>query len=274
MPASDEPIAAATAAESVLPAPPPLLLPESSIALFLDLDGTLAPIASRPELVAVPRATIQLVKQLSEHLLGAVAILSGRPLEQIDSLLAPLKLPAAGVHGAQLRRAGDQVEAAVPAEWARAQVAAACESLRLPDGVWLEAKAGLSFAFHFRAAPDHATWVAQQARSIAARTGGAYAVQFGRCIAEVKPANADKGTALLALMQSSAFRGRVPIVLGDDLTDEAAFAEAHHWGGESILVGARSSTVAMHRLESPGAVTAWLSGILDRSRRQPRQAAP
>jgi trehalose 6-phosphate phosphatase len=241
---------------------PPLPPQRTRIALFLDLDGTLAPLASRPELVSLPRTLVELIARLDDCLCGAVAIISGRTLDEIDALVSPLALAAAGVHGAQLRRAPQSVETAIPAEWARIQVRAACAAVELPEGAWLETKADLSFAFHFRGAPSCAPWIAQRARSIAARTGGAYVVQFGDGIAEVKPANSDKGTALLELMRTSAFQGRMPFVLGDDLTDEAAFAEARLWDGRGIVVGPRQSTNAVHRLESPAAVHSWLLALL------------
>lgn len=242
--------------------PPPLPPDGSKVALFLDLDGTLAPIALRPDLVALSDRVRDLIGQLNDRLGGALAILSGRTLQEIDALVAPLELAAAGVHGAQLRCAARPDPIGVPPEWARAQVEAACAATDLPNGTWMEAKAGISFAFHYRAAPEAAGWIAQQARSIAGRTGGAYTVQFGDCIAEVKPANSDKGTALLTLMQTPAFQGRAPVMIGDDLTDEAAFAEARMWDGRGILVGYRQTTAALHRLESPADVHAWMRALL------------
>lgn len=241
---------------------PPLPPPGARVALFLDLDGTLAPFVAHPELVSLDSAQIELIGRLRDRLGGALAILSGRPLEQIDALISPLALAGAGVHGAQLRCDPDNVETTVPAEWARAQVRAACAAVALPEGAWLEAKADLSFAFHFRGAPHLQSWIAQRARSIAARTGGAYMVQFGSCVAEVKPANSDKGTALLALMQTRPFLGRRPLMIGDDLTDEAAFAEARLWNGRGIVVGDRPATKAVHRLDSPAAVHSWLLSLL------------
>jgi trehalose 6-phosphate phosphatase len=241
---------------------PPLPPVGSKVALFLDLDGTLAPIALRPDLVALSDDVRDLIGQLNDRLGGAVAILSGRTLQEIDALVAPLALAAAGVHGAQLRCAARPDPIGVPPEWARTQVEAACAAVDLPNGTWMEAKAGISFAFHYRGAPESAGWIAQQARSIAGRTGGTYTVQFGDCIAEVKPANSDKGTALLALMQTPAFQGRTPVMIGDDLTDEAAFAEARMWEGRGILVGKRATTAAMHRLESPAEVHGWLRSLL------------
>lgn len=256
--------------DETLPAPgsaaltaPPLPAPGARVALFLDLDGTLAPLVARPEMVSLDASLIELMGRLGDRLDGALAILSGRTLDQVDALVSPLALAGAGVHGAQLRRAPRTVETAVPAEWARAQVRAACAEVELPAGAWLEAKADLSFAFHFRDAPHLHAWIAQQARSIAAKTGGAYTVQFGSCVAEVKPANSDKGTALLALMQTPPFFGRSPVMIGDDLTDEAAFAEARLWNGRGIVVGGRSSTKAVHRLDSPAAVHSWLLALLE-----------
>jgi trehalose 6-phosphate phosphatase len=91
-------------------------------------------------------------------------------------------------------------------------------------------------------------------------------VQLGHCVAEVKPANSDKGSALWALMQTAAFRGRMPIVIGDDVTDEAAFAVAHLQGGHGIVVGRRTATEARYYLESTSAVHAWLGALLERLR--------
>jgi trehalose 6-phosphate phosphatase len=256
---SDGALASRQAGLSAPPIPPP----GARVALFLDLDGTLAPIVSRPELVSLDPSQIELIGRLSDSLGGALAVLSGRTLEQIDALVHPLSLAAAGVHGAQLRRTPNTIETTVPADWARAQVCAACAAIELPNGAWLEAKSNLSFAFHYRDAPHQRAWIAQQARSIASKTGGAYTVQFGDCIAEVKPAGVDKGTAMLALMQTPPFSGRMPLMLGDDLTDESAFAEARLWNGRGIIVGDRWATKAIHRLDSPAAVHSWLLALLE-----------
>lgn len=230
-------------------------------AFFLDIDGTLAPIERRPDDVQVSQSLITLLYRLTAAVDGALAILSGRSIDQIDALLSPLLLPAAGLHGSDLRLPSGQRVKFEPAPCIHNQVKIGVDTLTLPQGVWLEEKSGITFALHYREAPEASEQLYKAAAKIAARTGGSYAVQRGKSIVELKPAEYTKGRALRQLMKIKPFISRTPIVLGDDLTDETAFAESQFWNGVAIVVGDRKPTYAGFRLESPAAVHDWLASF-------------
>jgi trehalose 6-phosphate phosphatase len=230
-------------------------------ALFLDLDGTLLDFAERPDAVVVEAGLRTALQRLHDALDGALALLSGRPLQQIDALLALPHAAAAGLHGAQLRRPDGRVTVLSPdpahlqrlREHARALVAG------LP-GVLLEDK-GTALALHYRNVPDAEAAVRRAADDLLHVAGAGFALQPGNRVVEIKPAGVDKGTALLALMEAAPFAGRVPWMLGDDLTDEHAFEQANRLGGVSVIVGARRPTRARHALADPDAARRWLAAL-------------
>lgn len=221
-------------------------------ALFLDFDGTLADLAPEPQAVRVSPELVPTLRRLCERLDGALAIVSGRPIAEIDRLLAPLRLPAAGVHGAE-RRHATQVEAiAVPplAALDEVEAVAAAVAARHP-GVRVERKAA-ALALHYRLAPEaeHACLAAMR-RAVEDRAG--LGVLVGKCVVEVKPAGVDKGRAIEAFLTRPPFAGRTPVFVGDDVTDEAGFAAAVRAGGHAVKVGA-GPTQAAHRVDSPAAL--------------------
>lgn len=239
------------------PAPP--MPAAGELALFLDLDGTLADIRPDPDLVAIPPATLHILQRLEDLLGGALAILSGRPGADLDRLLHPLVLPYAAGHGAQRRdRAGavTQVPAApsLPAVQAVLQDAVADW-----PGVWIETK-GHGLAVHFRAAPDLGGRVEAAVRQVAARHADDFDVQPGKMVFELRPHGIDKGAALRAFMQDAPFAGRLPVMVGDDLTDEAAFSAARQAGGYGIKIGPGASA-APWRLGGPRALAGWLARL-------------
>jgi trehalose 6-phosphate phosphatase len=235
--------------------PPPL---DDACALFLDVDGTLVGFSIDPDAVRVPPQVLEALGAISDRLHGAVALVSGRPLAQLDALFAPLRLPAAGLHGHQFR--DDAAAAAgIPEDTsaflhdlhsAAAHLAAAHPGVRIEDK-------GVSVALHWRAAPHAADAVTAFARShIEALTG--YRLQPGDHVIEFVPEGANKGLAVERMLARPPFAGRVPVFVGDDLTDEAGFAAAHRHGGWSVLVGAREPSLARHALPGIHAVHAWL----------------
>lgn len=241
-----------------LPRPLPPYATHRDVAFFFDLDGTLAAIAPRPEDVELPPRVVAWLDRLTTAVDGAVAVLSGRPLDQVDALLAPLRLPAAGLHGGDLRIPGGRRLRCEPTPYVRGVVKGGLTSLSLPEGAWIEEKQDVAFALHYRQSPGAGPALAAAARRIAAQTHGAYRVMEGHCVVELCPAGRTKGTALRRLLGTKPFLGRVPIVLGDDLTDEDAFAEARLWGGASAVVGARAPSCADVRLADPEAARGWL----------------
>lgn len=242
--------------------PPPFPLAEDRWALFLDIDGTLVDLVAHPDMVQVDAFTRSLLERLQILLGGALAVLSGRSLSDVDRLLSPLVLPAGALHGLERRDlTGSLVVAAPPADVA-AQVGLACrEGAARLKNIWVEEKSGIAFALHFRAAPGEGGKVQQLAEQIAASSSGRYRVQLGDRVAELKPAETDKGTALRALMETAAFKCRVPIMLGDDLTDEDAFIAAEDLRGHAIVVGDRRPTRARFALAGPQAAIDWLVAL-------------
>lgn len=228
-------------------------------AFFLDLDGTLAEIQPRPELVFIPGNTLATLERL--HASGiCVAVISGRPLPQIDQLLGDLALPAAGVHGAQRREADGtlhdlQLDSALFSK-IQAELADACAS---HSGLYLEDK-GVAFALHFRQAPELAAIAQTLAEGFVARYPDALALQPGKCVFELKPRGASKGEVIRSFMNEAPFKGKHPVFIGDDVTDEAGFAAVNALGGLSIKVG-HGPSEARQRLESVAAVGEWLGRL-------------
>lgn len=241
---------------SPTPTSPPSL--ESGNALFLDVDGTLIDFADRPERVHLLPQVRDSVSHLSERLHGALALVSGRPLAQLDALFAPLRLPAAGLHGHQLRGTAGTGQAPADASVSLHRLHQAAEHLAatLP-GMLVEDKEGIGLALHWRNAPQAAQQVLAFAEAQLAELPG-YRLQPGDHVVEFVQQGRDKGVALELLMGEPAFRGRVPVFVGDDLTDEFGFAAANRLGGWSVLVGTRRPTAARYALPDIAAAHAWL----------------
>ncbi len=235
----------------------PDLSPERT-ALFLDVDGTLLGFRSRPDEVVADPDLLDLLRALREAAAGALALVSGRMVSDLDRIVAPLVLPAAGVHGADIRFA-DGARSRTGAA-AMAPVRGAVESfVAARAGLFLEDK-GATLALHYRHAPDREDEVRDFLRSLRDHPG--IAVQEGKLVAELKPESCDKGTAIVALMDTSPFRGRQPVFIGDDLTDEHGFAAVNRLGGSSIKVGpVGAPTVAEFRVADPDAVRALLQRL-------------
>lgn len=244
----------------LLPTPP---LPAcSTLALFLDLDGTLIEFADRPDAVVVAAGLPPLLRALRERLDGALALISGRALHDIDALL-DIGGAAAGLHGGEIRYVDGRRmtlhradETRLDELYARAAAFAAAW-----PGIVVEPKPH-ALALHYRTAPQAAAAVREMAAVLQDRAGDGYMLQPGNHVVELKPAGVDKGGAVEALMRSAPFAGRTPWVLGDDLTDEHAFVSAHAHGGAGIVVGPRRPTAARYALADPQAAHAWLAALL------------
>lgn len=233
----------------------------SEAALFLDLDGTLAPFAPRPQDVGPDPARTALLRALDAALGGRLAVISGRAIAEIDRILEGAVQNAAGVHGLEVRRHGGRVEQSEPAP-ALAETQTAFEAYaRERRGVLVEGKR-LSVALHYRGAPEFEAEVRALAERLAEATG--LRLQMGAMVAELRTPGPDKGDMVRSFMAAAPFRGVRPIFIGDDVTDEDGFEAAAALGGCGVLVGAERRSAAQARLPDPPAVLAWLSASRDR----------
>jgi trehalose 6-phosphate phosphatase len=223
-------------------------------ALFLDFDGTLADLASRPDAVVVPPDLAALLDALHQRLAGAFALVTGRSRVDLLSLLPAFRWPAAFEHGAVRRTAhgivmnGDNEELDTVITQARALAAR-------HHGLLVEVKQ-TSLALHYRLNPALATTCVDTLAAAIENLPGLQLLQ-GKAVVEVKSARVGKGLAIEAFMQEAPFAGRVPVFAGDDVTDEAGFEAVHRLGGLAIKVG-DGPTVAHHRCPHPQALRAWL----------------
>ena len=222
-----------------------ILLP--SCALFLDFDGTMVDIAPQPQAVHVPEPLLRVLQDLRAYLGTAVAVISGRPIVQIDDFLAPLKLPTAGVHGTERRGADGVVTLLDTHPLDRVEEVARALAAQHP-GLLVEMKRG-SLALHYRLAPALEA-VVLRAMQEAVDVSPGVALLRGKMVAEAKPGGASKGRAIEDFLAEPPFTGRRPIFIGDDVTDEAGFLTVQRLGGVGIKVG-HGATVAMSRLDDP-----------------------
>lgn len=225
-------------------------------ALFLDLDGTLAEIADEPRAARVDAAMLAALRLAANA--GAVAVLTGRTIEDADEILEGAIEAIAGLHGLESRLSPQVWTRRLTPHEAMAEVSAKAQEkiARNCLNVRLENK-GASLALHYRHAPDEETRVRAWAEHIAERLG--LRALRGKMVVEILPAGATKGDALREFMQLPLFAGRRPVVAGDDVTDESAFAAANALGGISVLVGPERETAARYRLERVADVGAWLA---------------
>ena len=217
------------------------------IAVFTDFDGTLVEIADAPDGVSVADELRDRLTQTIDACDQAFAVITGREIDDVDRYLAPLHLPIAGAHGAQRRRADGTLEGPDRAivEAAR-QIAETITPLaRSHNGLVVEAKHG-AVALHYRLAPALAE-ACRFAMEQAVKAHEGFRLMAGKMVYEARPIGTDKGTALRAFMDEKPFAGRVPIFVGDDVTDEDGFRAAQDLGGVGIKIG-EGDTIARLRV--------------------------
>jgi len=241
----------------VRPPPPPL---DSDCALFLDIDGTNADLAQSPDAVHIDDAIAAALPRLARWLGGALALVTGRTITSADRLFPGLALPMAGQHGWERRDAAGGIHLHAPARRTQARLRRLLQRLAKRHPQLLLEDKGASLALHYRGAPHLAAHVHRTVRQSVAMEEG-YFVQPGKLLLEVRPEGSDKGTAIDAFMAEDPFAGRVPVFVGDDLTDEHGFAAVERLGGWTVKVGA-GRTAARFRLAEPAAVHQWLMAPL------------
>lgn len=226
------------------------LPPPRHASLLLDVDGTLLDIAATPDAVVVPPDLLVSLRQLRTALGGALAVVSGRPVAQIDALLQDAPYAVAGEHGGAIRHAPDApVEQAtlprVPPRW----LAEAALMIERHPGAVLERKSH-GFVLHYRAVPEFGSLLRDALTPLLAESN-AFVLLAARKAWEVKPRGADKGIAVAKLLERQPFAGRLPIFIGDDVTDEDGIAIARERGGAGLRVPETFGTAS--------AVRAWLA---------------
>ena len=223
------------------------------IAIFTDFDGTLVELAPTPDSIDVPEGLAEELALSAEHLGGAMAILSGRAIADLDRYIPPLTVALAGSHGAERRRSdGSAPPPDVDQSTEAAQLATELQGFaHAHPGLLLEAKP-VSVALHYRRAPDLAD-ACLEAMQKAIDAHPRFHLLTGKMVIEARPRAVSKSAAMRAFLEEEPFRGRVPVFLGDDTTDEDGFTTAQELGGVGIKVGAGDSQA---RMRTPDPATA------------------
>lgn len=233
--------------------------PRAEWAYFFDIDGTLSVLAPTPSSARLAPQVRERLEALRARCDGAVAVVSGRSLRDIDAICEGLRLPAAAENGAERRTAAGRV---VHLPVRRGQLDLALPVLRRlierTPRLLLEDK-GHSLALHYRAIPSMAGVAHRTMRQLQRRYGADFVVQGGKRVVELLPTGIDKGKAIRVFLEEPPFQGRLPVFVGDDVSDEPAFAAVNALGGHSVKVGS-GPTNARWRLAGVGAVLRWLAG--------------
>lgn len=234
--------------------------PRASWAYFFDIDGTLVDIAPTPSDTSLGHDLHRLILRAHRATGGALALISGRSIASVDSMFRAEHLPVAGQHGLERRDARGDITRH-DAIYERLDVARTRleTAVKRHRGLMLEDK-GLSLALHYRAAPALGSFAHRLVRSIAHKIGPDFSVQTGKRVVELKPSGRDKGVAVSEFMREKPFKGRLPVFVGDDVTDEHGFGIVNKLGGHSIKVGL-GATVARWRLADVRAVKLWLDRL-------------
>ena len=237
-----------------------------SCALFLDFDGTLVDIASNPQAVIVPPGLPDTLARWKNLLAGAIAVVSGRPIQQIDRFLAPLVLSVAGVHGAERRRADGSIawETVQPMQQVEARARALAQA---HPGLVVEAKRG-SVAVHYRQAPQLQS-LCLATMQLAVEGAPGLTLLCGKMVVEAKPSRTSKSQAIEAFLDEEPFAGRTPVFVGDDVTDESGFDSVQRRGGVGVKVG-EGPTLARERIANPAAMRLAMERAIDRHARERR----
>ncbi len=246
--------------------------PRPDWGFLVDLDGTLIDIARSPSLVHVEPELIGTLGRLSEVLGGALAVVTGRRIVQVDKLLYPLRLTVTGVHGTQIRRSpnGEAEELVQPAPPELVERIRAM--FRDDPGIIVEPKEA-AVAVHYRAAPSARATIERKLAEVVASEERSMMLSHGRMVFELLPTSYSKGTAVEALCALPMFVGRLPVMIGDDVADEDAFEAAEKLGGIGLRVAGEHFPAHVSNFTGPGHVRTWLGevvGILASSSQRPQ----
>ncbi len=238
---------------------PEVLAATAQASFFLDVDGTLLEIAERPDAVDVGPTLVNTLHSLQQTNGGALALVTGRGLTDLDRIFAPHRFAAAGQHGLERRSAtGKLSRHCIDSTGLASPRQRFSEFVAEHAGTLLEDK-GMTLALHYRQAPQAAAAAQALAAAMVAQLGEGYTLQHGKMTVEVKPVGIDKGTAIREFMSEAPFAGTTPVFIGDDVTDEDGFKIVNQMGGLSIRVGDNGPSAAMRRLADSTTVLQWLA---------------
>jgi trehalose 6-phosphate phosphatase len=261
---ADEPLqhdAATTDAAETVAMTHPLLPLLDGLAFLLDIDGTLLDLAPTPREVWVPPGLADTLSQLIGRSSGALALVSGRSLNDIDLIFAPAVFPAVGGHGAEMRLTPDSEAVATHAPPMDKDLKRRLAAIaKLAPGILVEDK-GYSLALHYRLAPQAEQAIYQAVARLRADLPSApIEVLPGKCVCEIKHSGFTKATGVRELMVRDPFKGRRPLFIGDDVTDESVFAIMPDYNGLSFSVGRRAMGVDGH-FDTPAGVREFLARL-------------
>jgi trehalose 6-phosphate phosphatase len=242
-------------------------------AWFFDIDGTLVEIASRPSGIVVHRDLPALIEQLEAATGGAVALVTGRAISDVDDFLPLNGVHLVGQHGIEVRPSdGDTINAHEPAGDIARVRDELMTAIASHPGLVLEFK-GMSLALHYRLAPRLAGYANRLLASLGKIHAPGFVLQKGKRVVELKPPGADKGAAIRKIMEIEPFAGRIPVFIGDDISDEAGFKTINEMNGYSVKVGP-GLTSAKYRLRGVTEVREWLRrGVMDAEESRHRGSA-
>jgi trehalose 6-phosphate phosphatase len=231
-------------------------------AFFLDVDGTLLELASHPDAVVLKPQLTETLDLLRMSINGAIAFISGRSIIDVDNLFKPLRLPIAGQHGLERRDYQNEIHYHKSPNGEMKNARQVLSSFADDNqGILIEDK-GISLAVHYRQAPELKNKLDVLLKKLIDRLGDDFHLQQGKMIYEIKPGGKNKGIAIEEYMQESPFRGRIPVFIGDDVTDEDGFRSINKMHGHSIKVGCGNSE-AHWRLPDSDSVLEWLMAYRD-----------
>ena len=228
--------------------------------LFLDLDGTLVELVEHPSLTRASPRLLRLLGKLPELCGGAVAMITGRRIEDLDRILSPHSLLAAGVHGLERRGPDGRVSAFSPSAGLERMRRKVEPFVARYAGVWIEDKQ-TAFAVHYRQRPELEADVRLFVRELQQEASPDIEILPGNRVFEIKPSVADKGRAIERFAAEPPFAGRTPVFIGDDVTDEKGFRSVNALGGVSVKVG-DGPTLARWRLAGVAEVLGWLEQVV------------
>lgn len=248
-----------------LPPPPATLIPEET-AFFLDVDGTLTDIIPDPAAVRLTPQACTVLQQLFDWTGGAVALISGRSIAQLDQITDPLRLPVVGVHGLETRLSDGAVTRNLPDVATHTALIALVRNFAGHHGLLIETKPG-AVALHFRRYPELAATSVHFMQQLADRDAR-LSLLTGKMVVELVFGRTTKGDAIANLMQTPPFLGRAAFFAGDDVTDETGFACINRLEGISLKIG-EGDTTARHSLPHPAALIRYLSALVNTTDQQP-----